>query len=83
MRSPGATIQTSIFLDIVSPRPCWCNHCVQERIADGEDPRDEHAITKQAHRTFIRYLQRVRATLDAINPDLKVFHNGGHVRPGL
>jgi hypothetical protein len=49
----------------------------------GEDPRDEAVIARQAHQVFIRYLQRVRETLDAIDPELKVFHNGGHVRVGL
>lgn len=70
-----------IFLDIVSPRACWCNRCVQERMREG-DPRDAAVIARQARRTYLRYAARMRAAVDAAKPGLPLFHNGGHIARG-
>ncbi|MDA3960745.1 MAG: beta-galactosidase trimerization domain-containing protein [Planctomycetota bacterium] len=71
-----------IFLDIVSPRPCWCNTCVSERMADGSSPNDATAIDEQARRVYLTYTRSVRAAIDKHKPGHKVFHNGGHIRQG-
>lgn len=70
-----------IFLDIVSPRPCWCNACVQERLAEG-DFRDPALIAAQARRTYLRYTRAMRAAVDRVKPGLGLFHNGGHIPKG-
>lgn len=70
-----------IFLDIVSPRPCWCNTCVVERMRSG-DPRDEHLIAAQSRRVYLDYTRRVRSAIDRHQPGLRVFHNGGHIPRG-
>ena len=70
-----------IFLDIVSPQPCWCNRCVTERMAEG-DPRDQKLIDRQARRTYLAYCARMRAAVDQHKPGLPLFHNGGHIPCG-
>lgn len=70
-----------IFLDIVGARPCWCNTCVQERLAEG-DFRDPALIARQAHRTYLRYTHAMRAAVDRYKPGLPLFHNGGHIHKG-
>ena len=70
-----------IFLDIVSPRPCWCTTCIQERSQHG-DHRDPTLIHQQARQTYLKYTQRVRETIDQYRPGLPVFHNGGHIARG-
>lgn len=70
-----------IFLDIVSPRPCWCNTCVVERTKQG-DPRDPALITAQNREVYLTYTRRIRAAIDTHKPGLPVFHNGGHIQRG-
>jgi hypothetical protein len=78
-----------IFLDIVSPRPCWCNACVQERIAEvraaglaEERFRDPGLIARQARRTYFKYTRAMRAAADRGRPGMALFHNGGHIPKG-
>ena len=71
-----------IFLDIVSPRPCWCCRCVRTRIDQGLDPRDPAGLAAQARATYLQYTRSIRAAVDAVRPGLPVFHNGGHIRRG-
>ena len=71
-----------IFLDIVSPRTCFCNKCMTDRIAEDNDPRDEKAANEHGRRVYLNYTRKVRATIDASKPGLRVFHNGGHIPRG-
>ena len=70
-----------IFLDIVSPRDCWCNTCVVERMKKG-DPRDAALIKQQNRDVYLNYTRKVRAAIDKHKPGLNVFHNGGHIQRG-
>lgn len=70
-----------IFLDIVSPRDCWCNACVVERQAEGP-VADPVLIAKQSRRIYLKYCARMRAAIDKHKPGLGLFHNGGHVTRG-
>ncbi len=71
-----------IFLDIVGVRECYCASCVAEARAEGLDPRDAEGMKPLWERTYANYTRRVRETVDAHNPGLPVFHNGGHIRRG-
>jgi hypothetical protein len=73
--------EDGIFLDIVSPRPCWCCTCVQERIALG-DPKDTQLIAAQSRRVYLNYTRRMREALDRVRPGGRLFHNGGHITRG-
>ncbi len=69
-----------LFLDIVSPRPCWCNTCVREVMAAGGDPRDMVVMQAKGRASYLRYVERTVASAHAAKPGLPVFHNAGNVR---
>ena len=72
-----------IFLDIVGVREfCRCQHCVESARREGIDPRDDEAMKQIAERTYANYTKRVEELIHGIRPELKIFHNGGHIRRG-
>ncbi|MBB6729481.1 beta-galactosidase trimerization domain-containing protein [Cohnella zeiphila] len=71
-----------IFLDIVGVRKCYCQYCVRDLRAAGQDPRDEKAVLALGERTFARYTEKVRERIHGIKPGLGIFHNSGHIRRG-
>lgn len=71
-----------IFLDIVGARTCYCQNCVSSLRKKGKDPRDEAAVIALGEEVFLNYVKRMNAVIQAINPDIKIFHNSGHIRRG-
>lgn len=71
-----------IFLDIVRPKPCYCQNCIQTLLLEGKDPYDEANAILLGERVYANYTKRVRETIDAIKPGLPVFHNAGHITKG-
>ena len=71
-----------IWLDIVSPRMCYCQNCVKILRAEGKDPRDEAAVKELGDRTYKKYYTGINKAVHDINPNLRIFHNGGHIPIG-
>lgn len=71
-----------IFLDIVGPRKCHCQTCMNQLIEEGKDPRDDKAVTELGERVYKNYLERIVKTIHSIKPDMKIFHNSGHMKRG-
>jgi hypothetical protein len=71
-----------LFLDIVSPKPCYCQNCIQTLLSEGKDPYDEANAIELGERVYANYTKRVRKTIDAHKPGLPVFHNAGHITKG-
>ncbi|MBC7959067.1 MAG: family 10 glycosylhydrolase, partial [Vallitaleaceae bacterium] len=71
-----------IFLDIVSPKPCYCQNCVATLLSEGKDPYDEQNAISLGERVYANYTDKVRKTIDAYKPGLPVFHNAGHISKG-
>lgn len=71
-----------IFLDIVGVQQCYCQSCVRTIREEGGDPRDDAAMRALWERTYDNYTRRTNAAAKKINPDMPVFHNGGHIRRG-
>jgi hypothetical protein len=71
-----------IFLDIVSPKPCYCQNCVQTLLFEGKDPYNEENAIELGERVYANYTKRVRETIDVHKPGLPVFHNAGHITKG-
>jgi len=71
-----------IFLDIVGVRKCYCQNCIRTLIEEGKDPQDENAVIELGERTFANYANRVEKAVHRIKPDMKIFHNSGHIRRG-
>ncbi|MCT4544364.1 MAG: beta-galactosidase trimerization domain-containing protein [Vallitalea sp.] len=71
-----------IFLDIVGLRKCHCQTCMNQLIEEGKDPRDENAVTDLSERVYLNYLQRIEKTIHGIKPNMRIFHNSGHMERG-
>jgi hypothetical protein len=71
-----------IFLDIVGVRTCYCHSCVAALRKEGKDPRDDKAILELGERTYANYTKQIQDIVKNIKPDMKIFHNGGHIRRG-
>ncbi|MCL2099510.1 MAG: beta-galactosidase trimerization domain-containing protein [Oscillospiraceae bacterium] len=71
-----------IWLDIVSPRICYCQNCVKLLREENLDPRDHTAVAELGERTYKKYYTKVNETIRKINPKLRIFHNGGHITSG-
>ncbi len=71
-----------IFLDIVHPKACYCQNCIDALIKEGKDPYDQQAAEEYGERLYAKYTREVRASIDRHKPNLPVFHNGGHIAKG-
>ena len=71
-----------IFLDIVSPRLCYCQNCVKILRSENKDPRDFDAVKELGERTYKKYYTEINKAIHDINPDYRIFHNGGHIAVG-
>ena len=71
-----------IFLDIVMVRQCFCVSCINTLLGEGKDPRDNDAANELAERVYANYTRRINEAIRAIKPDMKIFHNGGHIPRG-
>jgi len=71
-----------IFLDIVGVRTCYCQNCISSIREEGKDPRDEKAMQDLWERTYANYTKRVEKAVHNIKPDMRIFHNGGHITRG-
>jgi hypothetical protein len=70
------------FLDIVGVRDCACQWCVSEMLQRGMDPRDAAARVALGRETYVNYCRTINAAVHAINPKIRMFHNGGHINRG-
>lgn len=71
-----------LFMDIVGVRDCCCQYCYQELIKRGQDPRNEAHRLALGRETYINYARRINEAVHAIKPEIRVFHNGGHIIRG-
>jgi hypothetical protein len=72
-----------IFLDIISVRStCRCQNCVESIRKEGKDPRDVKAMEELAERVYANYTKRVEEVVHSLKPNMRIFHNGGHIRRG-
>lgn len=70
-----------IFLDIVSPRVCYCDYCKQTVKELGWDDSDESYI-KLSEITYKKYYEAINEAATKWKKDVRIFHNGGHIRCG-
>ena len=71
-----------IFLDIVSPRICYCQNCIATIRERGLDPRDDQVMLDFAEEVYKKYYETMNSAVHDINPETRVFHNGGHIARG-
>ena len=71
-----------IFMDICAEAPCYCETCRRAVREMGYSEDDDEGFKKQAYITYKHYYETINAAAKAIKPDIKVFHNGGHIAAG-
>ena len=71
-----------IFLDIAYPRICFCDYCKRSVIELGLDESDDESYRIVGERTYKKYTDAIREAATSIKPDVRIFHNGGHIKMG-
>ncbi len=71
-----------IFFDISAPRTCWCPRCIAGMQAAGLDPENEADAAKYGEQVYFEYVRRTNAAVHDLSPEMRIFHNAGHIRRG-
>ncbi len=62
-----------IFCDCFALRPCYCQKCLSDMIAEGIDINDVKAVTEFSNQARIRVMKRARAI---VPKNIRLFFNG-------
>ncbi len=71
-----------IFLDIVSPKVCYCDKCVADMKNLGLDINSEDDRNKFAVMTLNKYIKATNSAVRKYSSTATIFHNGGHISKG-
>lgn len=71
-----------IFLDIVGEKYCCCKYCRAEAEKLGMDVNSEETYKKLSKITYKKYYEAINNAARAIKPDIRIFHNSGHIPCG-
>ncbi len=73
---------TGIFLDISSPRVCYCQHCIESMKNEGLDPRNPDDARLFADKVYAQYCKRTGEAVRKYNSETTIFHNAGNITRG-
>ena len=71
-----------IFLDIISPKVCYCEKCVSDMKSLGMDINNEDDRNRFATMTFNKYTKATNAAVRKYSDTATIFHNSGHIPKG-
>ncbi len=71
-----------IFLDIISPKVCYCDKCRKDMENIGLDIENENDRNKFALITFNKYLEKTNNAVRKHSNTATIFHNSGHIPKG-
>ena len=71
-----------IFLDIISPKFCYCEKCINDMKALGLDVEKAEDREKFAEAVFNKYLEATNNAVRKHSETATVFHNSGHIPKG-
>ncbi len=71
-----------IFLDIISPKICYCEKCVSDMKALGLDIENAEDREKFSQMTFNKYLEETNKAVRKHSATATIFHNAGHIAKG-
>ncbi len=71
-----------IFLDIISPKVCYCEKCVADMKSLGLDIAKEDDRQKFAVITLNKYIEATNAAVRKHSDTATIFHNSGHIPKG-
>lgn len=70
-----------LWLDIVDAQDCSCSYCQAGMRAQGLEPSNEAHRVQYGKQVLQRFQNEMTAFIHALNPDLLIFYNAGHVGP--
>lgn len=71
-----------IFLDIVSPKVCYCEKCLSDMKAAGLDINNESHRKVFADITLKKYIDATNTAVRKHSDTATIFHNSGHIPKG-
>lgn len=71
-----------IFLDIISPKICFCESCLKDMERLGLDKNNKQDLEKHAVIVFNKYADAVNAAVRRHSDTATIFHNSGHIPKG-
>ena len=71
-----------IFLDIVSPRFCYCEKCQKDMKEMGLDIEKEEDREKFENIVYDKYIKATNGAVRKYSSTATIFHNGGHIPKG-
>ncbi len=71
-----------IFLDIISPKICYCEKCKSDMKALGLNIENESDREKFSQIVFSKYLEATNAAVRKHSATATIFHNQGHIPKG-
>ena len=71
-----------IFLDIISPKVCYCDKCKADMKLLGLDIGNDADRQKFTLMTFNKYLEATNAAVRKHSDTATIFHNSGHIPKG-
>ncbi len=71
-----------IFLDIISPKVCYCEKCLSDMKAAGLDSDNYEDCQKFSIITFNKYADAINASVRKYSDTATIFHNSGHIPKG-
>ncbi len=71
-----------IFLDIVSPRTCYCEKCISDMEKLGLDIDNEDDLLEFENIVFRKYIEATNAAVRKHSDTATIFHNSGHIFKG-
>ena len=71
-----------IFLDIISPKICYCEKCLSDMKAAGLDSDNYEDCRKFSIITFNKYADAINASVRKYSDTATIFHNSGHIPKG-
>ncbi|MBR2876007.1 MAG: beta-galactosidase trimerization domain-containing protein [Clostridia bacterium] len=71
-----------IFLDIISPKMCYCEKCKSDMKARGLNIENKDDCEKFSLEVFNKYLDSTNAAVRKHSDTATIFHNGSHIPKG-
>ncbi len=71
-----------IFLDIISPKICYCEKCVNDMKALGLEIENAEDREKFSQAVFNKYLEETNKAVRKHSATATIFHNAGHIAKG-
>ena len=71
-----------VFLDIIFQSPCCCPRCLADMLKGGLNPENEADRLAFAQQVLLKYYRRTTEAARAHDPNMRIFHNSGHVQCG-